>query len=163
MEQEQMPAMGRLGGTALGKAENPCGNTWVLCSTEMQVLIRQEFSCQLPWECGAQLDMDWDAVSVLSRSKAGREGQEHPSGQMVLLLREGTEFSLVPLGLFNGLAAVCWPLPHWAVSSAILSSVELPQQQWLPGSRGAHSAVAPREQRQIPGALGSSAATPQQP
>lgn len=119
MEQEQMPAMGRLEGTALGKAENPCGNMWVLCSTEVQVLIRQEFSCQLPWECGAQLDVGWDAVSGLSRSKAEGEDQEHPSGQMAFLLREGTGFSLVPLGLFNWLAVICWPLPHWALSSAI--------------------------------------------
>lgn len=74
---------------------------------------------ELPWEWEAQLDVDWDAVSVLSRSKAGREGQEHPSGQVFLLLREGTGFPLVPLGLFNGLAVICWLLPHWAVSSAI--------------------------------------------
>lgn len=30
MEQEQMPAMGRLGGTALGKAQNPYGNMGVV-------------------------------------------------------------------------------------------------------------------------------------
>lgn len=130
-----MPAMGRLGGTALGKAQNPCGNTWVLRSTEVQVLVGQEFSSQLPWECGAQLDVDWDAASVLSRSKAGREGQEHPTGQMVLLLRAGSGSPRVSLGLFNCLTVVCWPSPHHVVSSAILSFVELSQQQWIPGSR----------------------------
>lgn len=43
-----MPATRRLGGTALGKAENPVG-THGLCSTEVQVLIRQGFGSQGMW------------------------------------------------------------------------------------------------------------------
>lgn len=57
--------MGRLRGTALGKAENPV-ETHGLCSTEVQVLIRQEFSSKLPGNVGHR----WMWIGMLSQCSA---------------------------------------------------------------------------------------------
>lgn len=67
-----MPAMGRLGGTALGKAENLV-EIHGLCSTEVQVLTRQEFTSQLPGNVGHS----WMWIGMLSQcsSEAKLEGR----------------------------------------------------------------------------------------
>lgn len=74
------------------------------------------------------LDADQDAASALGRDKAVG-GPKHPTGQMSPLLRDRTGSPEATLGLFNCTAAVLGHFTPWAVSSAILSSVELLQQR----------------------------------